>query len=100
MMMSISVFKKNKKMFEYLFLLLKNLQNMLSITIMTALLFDGLFNYNIYCVTCVPFPGLIFWIYVFECTYQCFRKDLEGRGGARDYPAWGIRQFKFVSKIP
>ena len=66
-------------MFQYLFRLLKNLPSMLSITIMTALLFHGRFNYNVYCVACVPFPGLIFWIYLFECTYQCFRKALEGR---------------------
>ena len=36
----------------------------------------------------MPSPGLIFWIYLFECTYQGFRKEREGSGRGAGLP-WG-----------
>ena len=69
-------------MFQYLFRLLKNLPSMR---------FHGLFNYNVYCADCTPSPGLIFWIHLFECTYQGFRKEREGSGRGAGLP-WGNRR--------
>ena len=42
--------------------------------------FHDFFNYNVYCADCMSSLGLIFWIYLFECIYQGFRKKREGRG--------------------
>ena len=72
--------KKKKKMFQYLFHLPKKLPSMR---------FYGLFNYNVYCADCMPSPGLIFWIDLFKCTCQGFRKEREGSGRGAGLP-WGI----------